>query len=298
MVTINTGLKRRSALLASLGAALALAASGCHDEGPRYELPKTPLPPGVVTEAPAQPATTPPSETAPKQSAAPRPGAPAPQHPAAKTPAPAMGAFASGDVLTGTTRAARTTQIAPRVNAQVRKVLFKEGDVVQKGQILVQLDRTDFILHLKQAQAARNTALAQLAAVKIEWRRLRGLLKAKAIASGQFDKVDSQFKIAQAGIAQANVAILGARTFLAKTTIRAPFRSIVTRKMTEVGVFATMMPPTPLVMLQEIDPIEVQIQVPEAQIEAVKKGTPVRLTFSAIHRSQDARVDRTVASLD
>ncbi len=40
------------------------------------------------------------------------------------------------------------------------------------------------------------------------------------------------------------------------------------------------------------------IQVPEAQIEAVKKGTPVRLTFSAIHRTQDALVDRTVASLD
>lgn len=258
---------------------------GCKKEKNLVNLPAPP---------PATPVEAAKKATPAKKSA---PGQPLP--PAAENSAPIpKTAVASGTVLNGTTQAARTTQLAPRVSGMVQQVFFKEGDVVQKNALLVQLDRTDFLLQLRMAQAARNTAKAQLEAVKTEWQRLRSLLKAHAIPSGQFDKVDSQFKVAQAGLAQAEVAISAARTALAKTSIRAPFRAVVTRKMTEIGAYATVMPPSPVVMLQEIDPIEVVIQVPEAQLLAVKKGTPVQLTFSAINKRLRARVDRVVPSLD
>lgn len=201
-------------------------------------------------------------------------------------------------VLSGSTKAARSTQLAPRLSGMVSKIYFKEGDVVEKNARLVQIDPTDYRIALKQAQAAKNTALAQLEAIKIEWKRLKGLVAAKAIASGKYDTVNSKFKVAQAGLAQAEVGVLAARNALAKTTIRAPFKSVVTAKLTEIGVYATMMPPTPLVKLEEINPIEIVLQVPENQVAKVKKGSEVDLNISAIKYKTRAIIDRIVPSLN
>lgn len=283
---MKTLIGRSTAAKLLLLLAIGLLGGGCKQEKGLINLP---APPSATPVEVTGKTLTAGKKTAPTQ----------PLAPTSESSAPIpKSAVASGTVLNGTTKAARTTQLAPRVSGMVKQVLFKEGDVVQKNALLVQLDRTDFLLQLRMAQAARNTAKAQLEAVKTEWTRLRSLLKARAIPSGQFDKVDSQFKVAQAGMAQAEVAISAARTALSKTSVRAPFRAVVTRKMTEIGAYATVMPPSPVVVLQEIDPIEVVIQVPEAQLLAVKTGTAVQLTFSAINKRSRARVDRVVPSLD
>lgn len=275
--------------LAALCASLALLAAGCKEDGKKkHQLPATP----IVPKASAKP-TAKPGEVAPGKASASKIDTAATDK-ALRGLAPVAGAA----LLNGTTVAARTTQLTPQTSAAVKKVLFKEGDVVDKGQLLVQLDRTDFLLGLRQAQAGRDVAIAGLNAVKVEWKRLRGLVKAKAIPSGQFDKVNSSLKVAQAQLAQAKIGIAAARRALSKTAIRAPFRAVVTKKMTEVGAYAAMMPPTPVVMLEQIDPIEIVIQVPEAQISQVEKGTPVQLTFSAVGKVLRARVDRIVPSLD
>ncbi|MBW2731129.1 MAG: efflux RND transporter periplasmic adaptor subunit [Deltaproteobacteria bacterium] len=200
--------------------------------------------------------------------------------------------------LNGTTKARRVSALAPQVSGRVAKVLVKEGQIVEKGQLLVALDRRDFLLGLRQARAARATGKAQLDAAHVEWKRLSGLLKAGAIPRGTFEKIDSQIKVARAALAQADVAIAGAKNALAKTQIRAPYRAVVTRKMTEEGVYATVMPPSPVVMIEEIDTLEVVIQVPEAEMNEVKVGTSLALNFSAVGKRMTAKIVRIVPSLD
>ncbi|PID38900.1 MAG: hypothetical protein CSA65_01505 [Proteobacteria bacterium] len=274
--------------LAALSASLTLLVAGCkEDNRKKHQLPSKP----IISKASTKPATKPSAQT-------PSPVKPKTTEATADKALKGLSRVTGAGLLNGTTIAARTTQLTPQTSAVVTKVLFKQGDVVEKGQLLVQLDRTDYLLGLRQAQAMRDVALAGLDAVRIEWKRLRGLVKAKAIPSGQFDKVNSQLKVSQAQLAQAKVAIAGARRALSKTAIRAPFRAVVTKKMTEVGAYAAMMPPMPVVMLEEIDPIEIVLQVPEAQVSQVEKGTPVELTLSAIGKTLRARVDRVVPSLD
>lgn len=199
--------------------------------------------------------------------------------------------------LTGTTRAFRSSDLVPQVSGKLLRVMVKEGDRVRKGQALVQLDPSDFRLAIRQAKAARHTAKTQLAVVKTEWKRLQALLKAKAIPTGDFDKVDGQFQLAQAGLAQAEVAVDSAESSLAKTTIRAPYAAVVTRKMLDEGAYATVMPPSPVVRLEELDRLEVHIEVPEGEMKRVKQGTPVTLRFGAIDRTINAKIDRVIPSV-
>ena len=281
-------LKRRSArgCLALAALALPLALGGCKKDPNAFSLPAT------ANAAPAKASV----EEAPNSSATSQPSTAGPG--TTKLRAQVMAVKGDFGVLTGNTRPAKSTNLAPQISGLVRQILVQEGDVVQKGQILVQLDRSDMLLHLRQAQAAKATAEAQLAAVRTEWRRLKSLLGVKAIPRGQFDKVDSQLQIATAGLAQASVAIALASSALRKATIRAPFAGVIVRKLTEVGSYATVMPPSPVVQLQQLDPIEVMIQVPEAEMRKVTVKTPVRLRFSALGKTVESTITRVIPSID
>ena len=202
-----------------------------------------------------------------------------------------------GSILTGTTRPSRASNLGPQVSGVLLRVLVKEGDRIRKGQALVHLDQSDFKLRIRQAKAARNTARTQLAAVKIQWKRFHKLLKSKAIPLSDFDKVDAQFKLAQAGVAQAEVAVAMASSALAKTTIRAPFNAVVTRKMLDEGAYATVMPPSPVLRVEELDRLEVHIAVPESEMKRVEQGTPVKLHFRAIQKTVKAKISRVIPSL-
>ena len=201
-------------------------------------------------------------------------------------------------VFTGTGRPSRTSELTPRVSAKVVKVLAKPGDTVRKGQVLVHLDAGDFRLAMRQAKAARHTARMQVAAVKTEFKRLQGLLRARAIPASQFDKVDAQFKLALAGLAQTEVAVAMATAALAKTSIRAPYTAVVTKKMKDEGSYATVMPPSPILKIEEISTLEVHVQVPEGQMLRVQKGTAVRLRFKAINKTVRANIGRVIPSLN
>jgi RND family efflux transporter MFP subunit len=256
--------------------ALALLPVGCTKDSDAIALPRTQGTPTTPAKG-AQPATT-----------------------TAQAPVtPVVNPTVTGGtgIFTGTTRPARASNLAPQVSGMLLKVMVKEGDNVRKGQALVQLEPSDFRLAIRHANAARHTARTQLAAVKIEYQRLQGLLQAKAIPTSQFDKVDAQFKLAQAGVAMAEVAVSRARASMAKTVIRAPYSAVVTRKMLDEGAYATVMPPSPVVRVEELDRLEVHVNVPEGDMKRVQKGTPVTLHFRAVTKTIQAKIDRIVPSL-
>ena len=119
----------------------------------------------------------------------------------------------------------------PKTAGAVARVPGKEGDLVKKGQVLVIQDTSGSRLRLRQAQAGRKLAQAQIDAVRVEWRRLKGLVKAKAVPRGQFEKVDAQLKVAQAGMAQADAGIAMTRKMINDAVTRAPFAGVITRVM-------------------------------------------------------------------
>jgi len=240
------------------------------------------------------------------QPVAPAPATPAP---AAPTPAPAPAPAAAADpsvgaagsaspFLSGTTEAHRKSTLTPKVSSAVTRVHVREGDMVKQGQPLVTLDTRDFVLRSQQAEAARDGAKVQLDAAKLDWTRIQSLLAEKAVPQSQFDMIDARYKGAKAGLAAADTAVAMARKALSDSVVRAPFDGLIVKRFVNEGEYASVMPATQLVTIEEIDPMDLRIQVPSTDMAQVAVGSPVHVRLPAMGQELDLRLTRVVPASD
>ena len=272
----------------SLGLSLVLLAS-CSREG------------GEVAQLPASStaSSTPQAQQAPKPAVAPIAQAEKRAATDDKTSADAIPAPPPGSsFLSGQTEAHRRSTLTPKVSSIVTRVLVRDGDIVKNGQALVVLDTQDFMLRTQQAEAALAAAKVQLDSAKLDWNRTKALLDDKAVPQAQFDMVDARWKGAQAGVAQAETAVAMGRKALRDATIHAPFNGIVVKRMINEGEYASVMPATPLVIIEEVDPLDLRVQIPSTELDKVKTGDTIRARFPATGQTLEARLTRVVAALD
>ena len=240
------------------------------------------------------------------QPVAPAPATPAP---AAPTPAPAPAPAAAADpsvgaagsaspFLSGTTEAHRKSTLTPKVSSAVTRVHVREGDVVKQNQPLVTLDTRDFVLRAQQAEAARDGAKVQLDAAKLDWDRIKSLLAEKAVPQSQFDMIDARYKGAKAGLAAAETAVAMGQKALHDSVVRAPFDGLIVKRFVNEGEYASVMPATPLVSIEEIDPVDLRIQVPSTDMAQVAVGDPVHVRLPATGQELELRLTRVVAASD
>jgi RND family efflux transporter MFP subunit len=270
-------------LPALLTFSLALSAS-CKSEGEKARLPAAPPPA-------AQPAAVKPVSATPL--AAPAAATAEPAGGDSLPPPPPGSAF-----LSGQTEAHRKSTLTPKVSSTVTRVHVRDGDIVRTGQALVTLDTRDFQLRLQQALAGLQAAKVQLDSAKLDWDRTKALLADKAVPQSQFDMVDARYKGAQAGVLQAETAVAMGRKALSDATVRAPFGGIIVKRLVNEGEYASVMPATPLVVIEEDDPLDLRVQVPSSEIGKVSAGDPVHARFPATGQTLDARLTRVVAALD
>ena len=215
------------------------------------------------------------------------------------TPAAALpAAIVAGTFLTGATEAHRKSALTARVAGVIAKVHVRDGDVVKAGQPLVSFDTEDFELRLAQAEAGLKGAQVQYDASKIEWDRLKKLREDRAVPQSQFDMVNAKLDGSKAGVAQAEAMAGMARKALRDTTLTAPYSAVVTKRFVNEGEYATAMPPTVLVALEELDPIDVRFQLPASEMNRVKVGDSVKLRFPSTGQELAATITRLVSSVD
>ena len=277
-------------LLVSLSLSVAFLSS-CSREGEVASLPPTPATPATPPATKAEPA--------PKPTAAPLAAIEKPASTDDKTATDAMPLPPTGSsFLSGQTEAHRRSTLTPKVSSAVTRVHVRDGDIVKNGQALVTLDTQDFSLRTQQAEAGLQAAKVQLDSAKLDWNRSKSLLDDKAVPQAQFDMADARLKGAQAGVAQAETAVAMGRKALRDATIHAPFNGIIVKRLVNEGEYATVMPATPLVIIEEVDPLDLRIQIPSTNLDKVKAGDPIRVRFPATGQSLDARLPRVVAAMD
>ncbi len=254
---------------------------------------------GGVARLPADP---------PAPATAPKPVAAAKATAASAEESTAGGATGSSDAtisprpgsafLSGQTEAHRRSTLTPKVSSTVTRVHVRDGDIVKAGHALVTLDTQDFALRTQQAEAALQAAKVQLDSAKLEWNRTNALLADKAVSQSQFDMADARYKGAKAGVLQAETAVAIGRKALRDATIRAPFNGIIVKRIVNEGEYASVMPATPLVIIEEVDPLDLRIQIPSTDLTRAKVGDLVHVRFPATGQSLDARLTRVVAAMD
>jgi len=124
--------------------------------------------------------------------------------------------------LTGGLEADTDLDLYSMSSEKIKKINVTEGDLVKKGELLIEQENEMFLQGMKVAEAAVNSATAQAELAEKDYERMESLLKDEAITQQQFDQVEMQFRAAQAGLQLANAQHEQAKQQLEYSRIYAP----------------------------------------------------------------------------
>ncbi len=154
-------------------------------------------------------------------------------------------------------------QIQPQVSGYLIKQDYREGSVVQSGEVLFEIDPRPFQATLDQAEGQLAQARAQLGLADINVMRDTPLAKARAIAQSQLDN-DVQQQAAQiAAVRTAEANVEQAQLNLGFTKVRSLVTGIAGRAMTQVGNLVSQS--TALTTVSQVNPIKVYFSISEQE---------------------------------
>lgn len=191
--------------------------------------------------------------------------------------------------LPGRTRAMQVAEIRPQVGGIVRRRLFVEGQTVRAGQPLYQLDDATYRARHDSAQAALRKAEATLNAARHTAQRMRELAGIRAVSTQDSENAALAEDQARADVGVARAALESARIDLAHTRIVSPIDGRIGKSSVTEGALVTADQDQPMALVQTLDPIYVDANLPSADWLALKQaldaghldagpaGTPVTL---------------------
>lgn len=193
----------------------------------------------------------------------------------------------------GTVQAFYTVKITPQVSGQLQKVGFVEGQMVNKGTLLAQIDPRTYQAALEQAVATKAKDAAQLANAERDLKRYRTLAPENLTSRQTLDTQQAQVAQIKAQLKADQAAIDSARTELDYTTIRSPIRGLTGIRMVDPGNIVHATDTTPIVVITQVQPISVIFTLPEGDLyeinSAMAKG-PVSVVALAADASAGDKV--------
>lgn len=188
--------------------------------------------------------------------------------------------------LSGRTTAYEISEVRPQTSGVVLKRLFAEGSYVREGQALYEIDSSSNRANVDNARAAIASAEANLNVLRIKEGRYRQLVGSNAISKQEYDDIVGQVKLAEATL-NANQAVLkNAQINLGYSTVRAPISGQTNRSTVTVGALVTANQAEPLVTIQRLDPIYVDINQSSAELLRLRQ----QLSKGAVDSSNNTKV--------
>lgn len=183
----------------------------------------------------------------------------------------------------GNASANEAVEIRPEITAKLMKIRFREGQEVEAGDILAELENVEPL-------ADRAAAQATLVEIDAQYNRLQQLYKTQAVSESQLQQLEAQREAARAALAAADAR-------LQDTVIRAPFAGRLGLRRVSVGSLVT--PNTVITTLDDTSSIKLDFDVPELFISRVEPGLFIiarsaawsGVEFYGIVTSVDSRVD-------
>ncbi len=174
--------------------------------------------------------------------------------------------------LPGRTQAYLVAEIRPQVNGLIQKRVFEEGSEVKAGSILYQIDPAPYRAAYDQAVAAVAVAEAKIPPAKARVERFKSLVAIHAVGQQDYDDAVSALQTAEAGAASAKAAMETARINLEYTLIKSPIAGRIGRSSVTVGALVNAYQGVPLAVVQQLDPIYVDVIEASADILRLEKS--------------------------
>jgi multidrug efflux pump subunit AcrA (membrane-fusion protein) len=236
--------------------------------------------------------------------------------------------------VSGAVEANVTAQGAFQIAGRVARVLVDEGQAVKQGQVLAELDATDYrngyeaaAAQADAAQAVSRKAQAGLRPQELEqaridfdrwqdeYKRMKFLFDRKSLAANDFDKIEAGYNAAKqryemarmgtrpeekdsaaAESRAAKAQMREAEKHLADCQLRAPIAGFVGVRHIDVG--DTVGAGMPVIGVLDLDPVKVRVSIPEAEIGKVHAGTRAAVTIPSLGKSFEGKVDAVGVAAD
>ena len=172
----------------------------------------------------------------------------------------------------GTVQPLQTVAVRALVPGQLQRVYFREGDEVRRGQVLFVIDPRPYQAALAQAQANLARDEAAMRNADAERARYAELVKKDYVTREEYGKISADAEAARATAAADRAAIQNAQVQLSYCQIRSPLDGKTGSLQVHEGNIVKANDTTPLVVINQVHPINVQFSVPEADLGRLRAG--------------------------
>lgn len=188
--------------------------------------------------------------------------------------------------------------INPEVSGEIIELPVREGQLVQKGDLLLKIKPENYLASRNSAQASfksavagKTLALANLRRAELDYKRARDLAEARLISETQLLEAETTHEVMRASAEtsvhqgeQAAAALAKAEEDLAKTTIYAPMSGSVTKLKSQRGervVGTAMMAGTEIMTIADLNEMEARVDIGEVDVVLISLGQTARLEVDA-----------------
>ncbi len=169
----------------------------------------------------------------------------------------------------GTVMALRTATVRPRVDGLLQSVLFTEGQKVQAGDVLAQIDPVPLQVALAQAEGNLARDAATLNNARLDLERYRTLLAQDSVAAQQVDQQASLVKQLEGTVKVDQAQVDNAKLQLSYTRITAPIGGLLGLRQVDSGNMVRSSDANGLAVITQVDPITVLFTIPQDTLPAV-----------------------------
>ena len=182
--------------------------------------------------------------------------------------------------LPGSVEARTSSLLASEVAGKVIEFSVREGQHVEKNQVLAQLNPTTLLRQLDAVQAELREAQAQLKLAEANLERVKKLYASEIISEQQLDSSTAESSTWKSRNEKLEADIQRIKNDLDQTTIRAPFAGSIVAEHIEVGEWVAE--GGPVVEIVSLNPLDVRVQVPERFYRNLRVGRIARINFEAL----------------
>jgi len=175
----------------------------------------------------------------------------------------------------------RAVILAAKIVGRVETVNVDEGDYVEAGEIMIDIEDAELRAELSAAQARLKREELNRAYMKKLAVRIQNLYDNNAASAENLDEATFKYSATEELVESAKAAVEKARAQLSETKIKAPFSGIIIEKRTEPGDVTS--PGEPLLILEDHGTLKFRTSVQEKDVPLISKGQKITITIDALN---------------
>lgn len=194
--------------------------------------------------------------------------------------------------VSATIHSKQTTQVAARILAPIRSIYVKAGDLVKKGDLLIELDNRNNRANVAQSKENTRAINASLVQAKSHHLRIKHLFSKDSATKAQLEQASANYLSLKAQLASARQKLQSSLTTSSYSQIKAPFSARVIDRFAEPGDLAS--PGIKLLTLYDPTALRIEAHIRESLALTLKIGQQLKTFIPAMNKTIQATIEEIV----